>query len=120
MDARGKPVTARTTRAAGGQPGAIAPVVRGRPVTGGGLGYARRLPRGGAPARTAPPPGPSPRTGPHGNPPLRTRELAGARTASGHEHQGDEAEPRLDPAEVKGLAPAWSGEKCAPRTTCEE
>jgi hypothetical protein len=34
-----------------------------------------------------------------GNPPLRTRELAGARTVSGHEHQGDEAKPRLDPGE---------------------
>ena len=55
-----------------------------------------------------------------GNPPLRTRELASARTASGHEHQGDNTNPRLDPAEVKDLAPAWSGEKCAPRTTSED
>jgi hypothetical protein len=29
-----------------------------------------------------------------GNPPQRTRELANARAASGHEHQGDEAKPR--------------------------
>jgi hypothetical protein len=72
----------------------------GKPGHWGGLGYARRLPRGGAPARTAPPPGPRPRTGQHGGNPLqRPRELAGSRTASGHEHPGDEAKPRLDPGE---------------------
>jgi hypothetical protein len=36
-----------------------------------------------------------------GNPPQRTRELTGARTARGHEHQGDGAKPRLEPAKAK-------------------
>jgi hypothetical protein len=35
-----------------------------------------------------------------GTPPQRPRELAGARTASGHEHQGDDAKPRLDPGKI--------------------
>lgn len=54
-----------------------------------------------------------------GNPPQRPREMAVARTASGHEHQGDEAS-RQAAGKFKGSAPAWLGEKCAPPTTSGE
>jgi hypothetical protein len=37
--------------------------------------------------------------------------------ANWHEHQGDDAKPRLDPGKVLKMAPARFGEKCAPRTT---
>ncbi len=61
------------------------------------LGLARRLPRGGAPARAARRQVRAPGQARTGNPPQRPRELASARTASGHEHQGDDAKPRLPP-----------------------
>src|SRR6478609_1302174 len=70
-------------------------------------GFARRQVRAPGQARTE-------------SPPQRPRELASARTASGHEHQGDDAKPRLDSGKPKILAPARFGEKCAPRTTSEE
>jgi len=63
----------------------------GKAVTGGGLGFARRLPRGGAPARAARRQVRRPGQARTGNSPQRPREKANARTASGHEHQGNEA-----------------------------
>jgi hypothetical protein len=57
-------------------------------------GYARRLPCGGTPARAARRQVRDPGQVRTGNPPQRTRELASARTASGHEHQGDDTKPR--------------------------
>jgi hypothetical protein len=68
---------------------------QGKAGPGGSLGFARRLPRWGAPARTAPPPGPRPRSGPHGQAAATTARAGGARTASGREHQGDEAKKTL-------------------------
>jgi len=93
---------------------------QGEAVPWGSLGFARRLPRGGAPARAAPPPGTRPRTGPHVVARCNDRASWRAREPSGHEHQDDDAKPRLTPKKIKVLAPAWSGEKCAPRTTSEE
>jgi hypothetical protein len=49
---------------------------RGNAVTGGGLGLARRLPRGGAPASAARRPVCCPEQARTGNPPLRPREPA--------------------------------------------
>jgi hypothetical protein len=63
----------------------------------------------GAAARSAYPN--RPRTG---NPPQRMRELAGARTAGGHEHQGESGSRGLVRQKPKPLAPARFGEKCAP------
>jgi hypothetical protein len=65
-------------------------LLSGRLVTGGGLGFAAPLVPG-APRRRGPPPGLRPRTGPHGTRRHELHELADARTASGHEHQPDEA-----------------------------
>jgi hypothetical protein len=66
-----------------------APVV-GEAGHRGRLGL-RRASGAGAPRRGGPPPGLRPRTGPHGTRRHELHELADARTASGHEHQGDEA-----------------------------
>jgi hypothetical protein len=85
----------------------------------GGWGFARRLPRGGAPARSAPPPGPRPRTGPHGERAATTRELVNTRTASGHERQGDEAADRTG-GKAKGVAAIGLGEKCTPQAPADE
>jgi hypothetical protein len=48
------------------------------------------------------------------NPPRRTRELTSARTASGHEHQGDHTKPQLDPAKLKSRHLRGSGRRPLP------
>jgi hypothetical protein len=54
----------------------------------------------------------------HWGRPGRARRLlrggAPARAASGHEHQGDDAKPRLDPAKGQTSAPVRFREKNAP------
>ena len=80
--ARGKPERVRATRADVGPAEGDSTCRQGKAGHWGGLGYARRLPRGalrrGRPRRQVRAPGQA-RTG---NPPQRTRELASARTAS--------------------------------------
>ena len=49
-----------------------------------------------------------------GDPPQRARELVSARMASGHEHQGDDPKPRLDPAKLKPRRLRGSGRRTLP------
>jgi len=76
-------------------------------------GYASAC-RAGALRPGCPPPGPPPRAGPHGEPAATTPRAGSARTASGHEHQGDEAS-RPNRGTAKGAAAIGFGEKCTPQ-----
>jgi hypothetical protein len=87
-------------------------VVRGR-WSLGAAGPSPRLCAAG-PARTARRQVRAPGQVRTGNPPQRTRELASARMASGHEHQGDEPKPRLDPTEFKSRHLRGSGRRTLP------
>lgn len=93
----GMPVEPRGALDAVGPAEGESPGVRGRLVPGAAWGFARRLPRWGAPARTALPPGPRPRSGLHGESAATTARAGEARTASGREHQGDKDKNRRSP-----------------------
>jgi hypothetical protein len=91
---------------------------RGRGWSPGRPGFAAALlppARARRPAARSAPPGQA-RTG---NPPQRPRELANARTASGHEHQGDEATDRTRKSQRRGSYRVW-GEMHSPSPGCEE
>jgi hypothetical protein len=113
----GMPVAAAGRRAAVGPAEGERPVVRGRQFTGGGLGYARRLPRGSAPARAALPPGPRPRAGSHGEPAATTARAGERANGQRPRAPGRRRQAAVWSGEDLKMAPARFGEKCAPRTT---